>query len=111
MLGGPFSAGWADHDLLVNAEALRGMSIYLFSASGLLGPHERYETLDDLDTLVIGGAIEAGSDLCTRLLSDRRVELNIPATFDLGSPGTHSWPYWADQLAKSWPTLAAGLEP
>ncbi|MEW1935729.1 hypothetical protein AB0362_26420, partial [Rhodococcus sp. NPDC079359] len=51
------------------------------------------------------------TDFCTRLLRDRLVELNMPATFDLGSPGTHSWPCWADQLAKSWPTLAAGLEP
>ncbi|MBY4129280.1 esterase family protein [Rhodococcus fascians] len=110
MLGGPLDEGWAAHDLLVNAEALRGKSIYLFSASGLPGPHERYETLEDLDTLVIGGAIEVGTDFCTRLLRDRLVALNIPATFDLGSPGTHSWPYWADQLAKSWPTLAAGLK-
>ncbi|MDV8058409.1 alpha/beta hydrolase-fold protein [Rhodococcus sp. IEGM 1343] len=34
MLGGSLNAGWAAHDLLVNAEPLRGMSIYLFSASG-----------------------------------------------------------------------------
>ncbi|MGA9872415.1 MAG: alpha/beta hydrolase family protein [Rhodococcus sp. (in: high G+C Gram-positive bacteria)] len=109
MFGGPLDPEWAAHDVLNNAEALRGKAVYVSVGSGLPGRHERFETAKDWDIVVVGGAIEAGSNFCTRRLADSLSRLAIPATFDFEETGTHSWAYWVDQLLKSWPTLGAGL--
>lgn len=109
MFGGPLDPDWAAHDVLVNAEALRGKAIYVSVGTGLPGPYERFETAKDWDIVLVGGAIEVGANYCTHSLDDRLRQLAIPATFDFESVGTHSWAYWIDQLPKSWPTLSAGL--
>ncbi|WP_072802750.1 alpha/beta hydrolase [Rhodococcoides yunnanense] len=109
MFGGPLDPDWAAHDVLARAESLRDKAIYVSVGSGLPGPHENFETAEDWNIVVVGGAIEVGSNYCTHSLDDRLRQLSIPATFDFGSVGTHSWAYWVDQLPKSWPTLAAGL--
>jgi diacylglycerol O-acyltransferase / trehalose O-mycolyltransferase len=109
MFGGPLDPDWAAHDVLANAEALRGQTVYVSVGSGLPGRYERFETAKDWDIVLVGGAIEVGADYCTRRLADRLGELAIPATFDFESVGTHSWAYWVDQLPKSWPTIASGL--
>lgn len=109
MFGGPLDPEWAAHDVLVNAEALRGKAIYVSVGTGLPGPHEKFETAKDWDIVLVGGAIEVGSNYCTHRLDDRLRQLAIPATFDFENVGTHSWAYWVDQLPRSWPTLAAGL--
>lgn len=109
MFGGPLDPDWAAHDVLINAEGLRGKAIYVSVGSGLPGRHERFETAEDWDIVVVGGVIESGSNFCTHRLADRLGQLAIPATFDFEETGTHSWAYWVDQLPKSWPTLAGGL--
>lgn len=109
MFGGPLDPAWAAHDVLDQAENLRGKAIYVSVGTGLPGPHENFETAKDWDIVLVGGAIEMGSNYCTHSLDARLRQLSIPATFDFESVGTHSWAYWVDQLPKSWPTLAAGL--
>ncbi|SNS56702.1 alpha/beta hydrolase [Rhodococcoides kyotonense] len=109
MFGGPLDPAWAQHDVIAHAENLRGTALYVSAGSGIPGRHEQFETAADWDIVLVGGAIEVGSNHCTRMLSDRLEQLSIPATFDFEETGTHSWAYWVDQLPKSWPTLAAGL--
>lgn len=109
MFGGPLDPDWAAHDVLVNAEGLRGKSIYVSVGTGLPGRYEKFETAKDWDIVLVGGAIEVGANYCTHRLDDRLRQLSIPATFDFENVGTHSWAYWVDQLPKSWPTLSAGL--
>lgn len=109
MFGGPLDPDWAAHDVLVNAEALRGQAIYVSVGTGLPGPHEAFQTAEDWDRVIVGGAIEVGANYCTHRLDDKLRSLAIPATFDFEGVGTHSWPYWVDQLPKSWPTIARGL--
>lgn len=109
MFGGPLDPDWAAHDVLANAEALRDKAIYVSVGTGMPGPHERFGTAKDWDIVVVGGAIEMGSNYCTHSLDERLRQLSIPATFDFEEVGTHSWAYWVDQLPKSWPTLSAGL--
>lgn len=111
--GGP---GWVANDPYVHADKLRGHALYISSGSGLPGPHE---TLDhklingNVGTLanqaVVGGAIEAATNYCTRNLQQRLAELGIPATFNLRDTGTHSWGYWEDDLHESWPLIAGAL--
>lgn len=59
--------------------------------------------------MIVGGAIETGSLVCTRTLQATLAAQGIPATFRYANPGTHSWPYWVDQLHLSWPTIARAL--
>ena len=109
MFGGPLDPDWAAHDVVINAEGLRGQAIYVSVGTGYPGRHESFQTAQDWDRVIIGGAIEAGANYCTHRLDERLRSMGIRATFDYENAGTHSWPYWVDQLPKSWPTLAGGL--
>ncbi|MQY26874.1 alpha/beta hydrolase [Nocardia aurantia] len=110
MFGDQDDPDWAAHDVLMNAEALRGKAIYLSAGSGLPGVFDSGATVDALNAVVFGGPLEAGANLCTMVLADRLSRMQIPATVDMRPSGTHSWPYWADDLARAWPTLAQALE-
>lgn len=109
MWGGPLDPGWAEHDSVLGAEGLRGTAVYVSVGTGAPGPHESFDSAKALDVVVVGGLIEVGANYCTHRLDDRLRQLGIPATFDFTPVGTHSWPYWVDQLPKSWPTLAGAL--
>ena len=60
-------------------------------------------------SVVMGGPLEAATDFCTRRLAQRLDTLGIHYTAHFRPDGTHSWPYWADELVNSWPTIAGGL--
>lgn len=118
MYGPPGDPAWAANDPVINAEGLRGTRLYISNSSGLPGEHDR---LDDphlvtwgpvglANQVVVGGVIEAATNWCTKNLQDRLVELDIPATFDLSTRGTHSWGYWQKAFKNSWPLLAEGME-
>ncbi|WP_405487799.1 alpha/beta hydrolase [Nocardia sp. NBC_00511] len=109
MFGPSDDPQWAAHDVLAHAEALRGKAIYLSAGSGLPGEHDSPANPDFRSSVLFGGPIEAGAAMCTRQLADRLGQLGIPAAVELRPTGTHSWPYWSDELARSWPTIAAGL--
>ena len=96
---------WEDHDSVINAEALRGKHIYMSAASGLPGEHENSES-DIFKTLIVGGALEAGSNQCTQTMEHRLDRLGIAATVDYLPTGVHDWPYWRDRSrrpGRHWP--------
>ncbi|TSE00697.1 esterase family protein [Skermania sp. ID1734] len=109
MFGETADPDWAAHDVVVHAAALRGKALYLSSGTGLPGPHETVDDPDVGDSIVLGGPIEAVANACTHRLADRLGQLGISAKVNFRPVGTHSWPYWADDLHDAWPTLAAGL--
>ncbi|QLY34067.1 esterase family protein [Nocardia huaxiensis] len=109
MFGPENDPEWTAHDVLANAEALRGTAIYLSTGSGLPGEYDTPANPDWQETIAAGGPIEAGANLCTRDLAVRLAELGIPAAVEFRPTGTHSWPYWAAELPRSWPTLASAL--
>ncbi|WP_076477126.1 alpha/beta hydrolase [Williamsia sterculiae] len=112
MWGPPGDPDWAAHDVLNQASGLRGTAVYVSVGTGLPGRYDQpgYPgNSNPADRLLLGGAIEAGADYCTHLLADDLASRRIPATFDFESTGTHSWPYWNDQLHKSWPVISRGL--
>lgn len=109
------SPGWRAHDPVVNAYKLRGKAIYISTGTGVPGPHDQLQgqgidgkTTIYIDQIAVGGAIEAATHQCTLNLDRRLKQLGIPATVDY-APGTHAWPYWQDQLVKSWPMLESAL--
>ncbi|NLE80643.1 MAG: esterase family protein [Rhodococcus sp.] len=107
---GPMSdPAWRAHNPSFNAEQLRGKHIYVSSGNGLPGPHERAAGGDLASTIAVGGPLEAAAYVCTQSFEQRLNELDIPATFSYHPWGTHSWPYWNDELRAAWPTLKDSL--
>lgn len=112
MWGAPDNPQWAAHDVVMHANGLRGSTVYVSVGTGRSG---RYDApgypgnTNPTDRQIVGGGIEAGALYCTRQLQDQTTRLGVPATFVYDDPGTHSWPYWVDQLHRSWPTVARGL--
>lgn len=118
MWGDPGDPLWAANDPSLHVDKLRGLSLFVSASTGSPGAHD---TLDDprvagdpvalADRVVVGGAIEAVSADCTRRLRDRLTELGVPATVTVREGGTHSWPYWQEDLHAAWaqfdPVLSA----
>lgn len=107
---------WLENDPIVNAEKLRGTPLYISSGSGIPGHHDRLDGQGIngnwntyANQMILGTIIEAATNQCTHALQGRLNELNIPATYDFTPTGTHAWPYWQDQLHKSWPVIAGPL--
>ncbi|WP_194816787.1 alpha/beta hydrolase family protein [Nocardia sp. XZ_19_385] len=109
MFGTEDDPQWRAHDVLSQAEALRGKAIYLSAGSGMPGKYDVPGNPEVISAIGFGGPLEAGAFTCTRSLAERLAALRIPATVNLRSTGTHSWPYWVDELAASWPAVSAGL--
>lgn len=109
MWGPDDDPAWSANDPMRNAEALRGKAIYLSSGSGAVGPLDDPTTLDGLSAMTLGGALETAALQCTRLFDARLRQLGIPATVRYRETGTHSWPYWQQDLHDAWPTLAGAL--
>ncbi|WP_137724454.1 alpha/beta hydrolase [Prescottella subtropica] len=118
MWGPPWDPAWMRNDPFVNAEKLRGLSMYISSGSGLPGQYDTpgwfLGSLGSSDTGSMGSAGSAGlttsfntstamgletiSLANTRAFEMRLNSLGIPATYDFTPRGTHAWGYWSDQL-------------
>ena len=91
-------------------------AMFISTGNGLPGPHENLanERLNNsvpalANQAIVGGVIEAATQYCTANLARRFGELGIPAHFDFAPNGTHSWGYWEDDLAQSWPMMADAM--
>jgi len=110
MMWGPEgSEPWHEHDLFRNASALAGKKVYLSSGNGLPGPHESLNHQGIAQTVVVGGLLEAGSNLCTDQLAQALRDSGVDVTRSAQPVGVHAWPYWRDELGRSWPTIEAAL--
>ena len=91
-------------------------AMFISTGNGLPGPHESLENWRLKNSVpalanqaIVGGVIEAATQYCTANLARRFGELGIPAHFDFAPNGTHSWGYWEDDLAQSWPMMADAM--
>ncbi|CAM3152621.1 alpha/beta hydrolase family protein [Prescottella defluvii] len=106
MMWGPQgSDAWREHDLFRNASALAGKKVYLSSGNGLPGPHESINQQGIQDRVVVGGLLEAGSNLCTDQLAQALRDAGADVTRSAQPVGVHAWPYWQDELRRSWPMI------
>ncbi|MFF0633110.1 alpha/beta hydrolase [Nocardia sp. NPDC004151] len=99
---------WAAHDPLTNAAALRGKAVYVSTGSGTPGPESLTDPLMP-QAVTFGAVLEYLVRGCTESFQRRLAEIDIPATFVFHPRGTHSWPYWQQDLHDSWPLLEAAL--
>ncbi|WP_372465957.1 alpha/beta hydrolase [Nocardia spumae] len=109
MFGKQDDPDWLAHDVMMHADSLRGTAIYLSAGSGMPGPYDGPGNPEAASAIGFGGPLEAGANACTMALADRLERMQIPADVDLEKVGTHSWPYWKDELPRAWPTLAGAL--
>ncbi|MGW0182809.1 alpha/beta hydrolase [Nocardia sp. NPDC003345] len=109
MFGAPEDPAWLAHDVTLHASELRGKALYLSVGSGRPGVHDVLANPETPVSVLMGGPLEAATDFCTRRLAQRLDTLGIEYTANFRPQGTHSWPYWADELVTSWPTIAGGL--
>ena len=123
--GEAFQPGFADapidnylqyNDALINAEKLRGQTMYISNASGLSGrwdywssPRTKGNSAAMAEVEVVGGVIEGATNYCTHQLKAKLDKAGIPAEWNFRPTGTHQWGYWEDDMHLSWPTLAKGM--
>lgn len=103
-LGSPVTdrVNWEGHDPATLIENLRGMSINLWTGTGVDGP---YDSSPD----PAGSGIEAAVFVSTQHFYQHLVEAHIPASYDDYVYGTHSFPYWARDLRAYVPKLMAAF--
>ncbi|MGI8332913.1 alpha/beta hydrolase [Actinomadura scrupuli] len=94
---------WKEHDPITQAPRLRGLPLYVSCGrTGIPGP------LDPAGAKVDSAEILAW--YTTRAFLQRLGELRIPVTTHLYDLGTHSWPYWQQELHTTWPRLMRALQ-
>ena len=118
MWGPDGSEDWVKHDVYANAEKLPKIPMFISSGSGLPGVHDNLEnwrvkenTATLANQIIVGGGIEAVTSACTHMLRMKTDSLGMDnITYNLSEGGSHSWGYWQDDLAQSWPILSAPLD-
>jgi S-formylglutathione hydrolase FrmB len=107
MWGPDGDPAWAANDPSTDANLvkLRGVNVFVAAGDGKPGPHD---TLPG-PVVMSGSALERTVGECTADLRQRMHRLGMPATFRMTPTGTHSWPYWQDDLHAAWPSFARSL--
>ncbi|MEC3956362.1 alpha/beta hydrolase family protein [Nocardia sp. CDC153] len=108
MWGPDGDPAWSAHDPLSHAAALRGKAVYISTGSGTPGPESLTDPLMP-QAVTFGAVLEYLVHDCTEAFQRRLEELSVPATFVFHPQGTHSWPYWQEDLHESWPLMESAL--
>ncbi|MDG3014192.1 alpha/beta hydrolase-fold protein [Speluncibacter jeojiensis] len=109
MWGLPSNPAWADHDPMLHADKLKGMSIYISSGNGVAGPYDQVGNIPGISTNFAGMGLEILSRLTSQNFAQKLNKLGISANVIYRPSGTHSWPYWQFEMHQSWPQVAQAL--
>ncbi|HZQ86363.1 MAG TPA: alpha/beta hydrolase family protein [Acidimicrobiales bacterium] len=97
---------WRDHNPTELAGNLSALSLYLASGNGRLG---RYDTGSPGPGQLGAQGIEAGVFVMTDSFDKALTAARVVHTTNLYGPGTHSWPYWVDDLRAFLPRMQAAF--
>lgn len=100
---------WEAHDPYMLADKLRGVSLYISSGSGAIGPYDQALGIPGVSTNVAGMGLEILSRLTSQNFVTKLAKLAIPAQVNYRPSGTHSWPYWDFEMRQSWNQAASAL--
>ncbi|WP_440446484.1 alpha/beta hydrolase-fold protein [Nocardia amamiensis] len=109
MWGPPTSSQWEGHDPYALADKLRGVSLYVSSGSGSIGPFDQASSIPGVSTNFAGMGLEILSRLTSQNFVTKLANLAIPAQVNYRPSGTHSWPYWDFEMRQSWQQAATAL--
>jgi len=82
---------WQGHDPSTLMTNLRGMGLFLWTATGMQGPYDPSPNPG-------ASGIEYMTHVSTQHFHDHLVEEGIPSYYNDYVYGTHTWPYWARDL-------------
>lgn len=108
MWGDYANPAWVNHDPVVNANKLRGKTIFLSAGSGIPGPVDG-GPLEILGGAFGGSTMEAIALACTTNMSNRLNSLGIAHRFNTRPDGSHSWGLFSADLRTSWPMIARAI--
>ncbi|WP_375388237.1 alpha/beta hydrolase-fold protein [uncultured Amnibacterium sp.] len=97
------AAVWRAHDPYDLAPRLRGVALFVSCGTGEYGPFDTKVGEYDHDETEQTLAAENVAFVA------RLHALGIPVQAEIGTPGTHTWPYWQRELHHAWPLLARAL--
>ncbi|QXQ14056.1 esterase family protein [Skermania piniformis] len=112
MWGPPWDPNWLRNDPFVFAPRLRdeGIRLYIASGSGIPGMHDQPRSFVDLYNTGNAMGLEAIALANTRAFQVRLASLGYNnVTYDYPPVGTHSWPWWADNVYRMLPDLSAHI--
>lgn len=110
MWGPPGDPAWAEHDPYELADRLQGTSLYVSSGNGAPGEFDQPSAIPGFSNNTAGSGLEILARLSSQTFVNRLNRLGIPATVSFPPDGTHSWPYWQNELHRAWPQIADSLE-
>jgi S-formylglutathione hydrolase FrmB len=97
---------WQAHNPAAMPRSLRGTQVHLSVGSGAPGPLDQGRPLDVLVASVVG---EAGLPEQNKRFASALRSVGVKTTTHLYTPGTHSWPYWQNELHAIWPTVMRSI--
>lgn len=109
MWGQPTNPAWDEHDPTQLAKHLKGVSLYMSSATGFQGQFDAPGLIPGIPSNSAGMALEMLAWMSTQNFEAKLKELKIPATVRYTGGGTHTWPYWQTQLHDAWGQIAQAL--
>jgi len=99
-------AVWQAHNPSAMPEAYRGMRVHLSAGNSVPGPLDAGRRTDQFLASIVGEAPLAAP--IRKFAASLRAH-GVDVTTDLYGPGTHSWPYWQNELHRIWPDLVRTL--
>ena len=95
---------WRDHDPTELVNSLNGLSLFIACGNGFPG------RFDDPTRYNFGAAlIEGGALYMNQGFDQALTAAHVAHTTDFYGGGTHTWPYWIDDLAKFAPQMTAAF--
>jgi S-formylglutathione hydrolase FrmB len=96
---------WEAHNPADLVAGLHGTKLFVSCGSGRVGPLDPPGT--DPSGLLV--QLEAALLLQNQEFIRRVISLGLDVTTDFYGPGTHTWPYWARELERSFPLLMQAI--
>lgn len=112
MWGPSWDPRWLRNDPFVFAPRLKanGTRLYIASGSGIPGYHDQPRSLLDLYNTTNAMGLEAIALTNTKAFQLRMATLGANnVVYDFPPVGTHSWPWWADNVYRMIPDLSANI--
>ncbi|MFJ9908252.1 alpha/beta hydrolase [Streptomyces sp. NPDC101152] len=97
---------WQDHNPAAMPRSFRGTRVHLSSGDGTVGPLDKGRPLD---ALLVGSLAETVLPNQIKRFASSLRSAGVTTTTHIYRPGTHSWPYWQQELHDIWPTMVGVL--
>lgn len=110
MWGPHGSERWEENDTISHPEGLRGMPVYFSAGNGEVGPEDREVYGADMQSLVVGLALERGVLEGTKAFERTLDREGIAHRVDYSETGLHNWPNFVKNFDAGWGHIKPALQ-